>query len=433
MNRGAVTRLGARRLANVVLAVGLVLAAGTAAGAPASAVADTDPGLWYYDSYGVQEAHDAGFTGQGVKIAVIDTQINVGLPTLSDANLTIREPGFCDVGESQPGVPMPATSTVANARHGTGIAMLLAGNGRGVGGVPAQRGVAPGAEILYYAADSGDNPAGQIECWRNGEDIRASDVPVVEAFDQAMADGASFISLSFSSNASAILRQAIARALRVGVVVLVAVNNSREEPTSALAAVNGVVAVQAMDSNGAIQASGDSSDPVIDVVGPGVGLLGLGPDWVTYGTTSGTSDATPITAGFMAVAMSKYPSATPNQVLQSLIRNTGLQDHPLEKDANYRFGYGRVSLQHLLAVDPTAYPDVNPLIEHAGGRPSYDDIFGSTPSPDPDTAAAVGITNSGTNFMPLILLVLGSVVAIGSAVIVVVVLRARRTRADPRR
>ena len=61
------------RLAAFVATVG-VMALTLATASTASAVQASDD-LWYFNAFHVQAAHDAGFTGAGVTIAVIDDQL----------------------------------------------------------------------------------------------------------------------------------------------------------------------------------------------------------------------------------------------------------------------------------------------------------------------------------------------------------------------
>jgi subtilisin family serine protease len=65
---------------------------------------------------------------------------------------------------------------------------------------------------------------------------------------------------------------------------------------------------------------------------------------VTIG--DGTSYATPIIAGLLAMVKRKYPVATGNQLIQTLIRNTGTGNHSPARDAEGEVGYGLVSLDH---------------------------------------------------------------------------------------
>jgi subtilisin family serine protease len=170
-----------------------------------------------------------------------------------------------------------------------------------------------------------------------------------------------------------------------------------------------------------------NTDPSVDIAAPGIGLLFQGtPEQGFAGQrlATGNSFATPIVAGFLAVAAQKYPEATHNQLLQSLILNTGNGDHPLARDDTY--GYGFVSLTNLLEDDPAQYPDVNPLIE-PDGEPTAEEIAAAadpTPSADPvdpGTAPHPGF--------PVLLVIAGVAgVLVLAAVIVLVVALAARSR-----
>ncbi|MEO5711425.1 MAG: S8 family serine peptidase, partial [Nocardioidaceae bacterium] len=72
---------------------------------------------------------------------------------------------------------------------------------------------------------------------------------------------------------------------------------------------------------------------------------------------TGTSFAAPIIAGSLALVKSKYPDATGNQLVQQLIHNTSSGKYAWDRD----YGFGLVSMSKMLATDPTAWPDVNPL------------------------------------------------------------------------
>jgi len=131
----------------------------------------------------------------------------------------------------------------------------------------------------------------------------------------------------------------------------------------------------------------------------------------------------------------KYPKATGNQLVQTLIHNTGAADHPLTRDAANLFGYGVVSVTHMLKVDPTTYPDVNPLVSTAAGAsPTAQQIAGkptATPSP---TASAGAAGAGGSSAAPaawlLPVLVGGGIVLllVILAIVLVVVFATRRAR-----
>ena len=78
----------------------------------------------------------------------------------------------------------------------------------------------------------------------------------------------------------------------------------------------------------------------------------------------GTSVGSAVLSGYLALAVQKWPDATGNQILQSLVRNTkGNESGEAKLDPGHKRGYGQVDVARLLSVDPTQYPDVNPILE----------------------------------------------------------------------
>lgn len=92
--RGAIAAVGAMALAAAIAV-------------PSSATAAAASGLWWFDRGKVQEAHDAGFDGAGIKIAVIDSQINPDVVGLRGANVTVDDSSYCFDATGQ---PYPAVS-----------------------------------------------------------------------------------------------------------------------------------------------------------------------------------------------------------------------------------------------------------------------------------------------------------------------------------
>ena len=417
-----------RRISLAVVAGGVVVALATP---PAWADAASE-GLWYFDVLNVQAAHDAGFTGEGVTIAVIDTQINPDVATLQSTDLRVEEGPDCHVD----GVPAPTVTTdVAAADHATNVVSLIVGTGVGDGGQVGVKGVAPDATVLFYRVGVGEN----VTCEdANGDEYRGA---AGEAIDAAVAAGAGIISMSLGFNADAENVDAVIRAQHQGVILVSALSNQEEvtdfEPWST--GMNGGVSVQAIDRTGVVQtsdASGEEeplTDISVDVAAPGVDILyqyGTGSDWSQQVLSQGTSFATPIVAGFLAVTSQKYPEATGNQLIQSLIHNTGVEDHELYYDPEGRIGYGVVSLTHLLRVDPTQYPDANPLLEDVG-IPSPEQVAAgvydltTVPTEQPGDP---GPTPSTIPWMWVVILGIVTLLIIVAAVIAVVFVARRGAR-----
>ncbi|MGO2746717.1 S8 family peptidase [Microbacterium sp.] len=413
-------------------------------GAPAAANAGTiESGLWYFDRGHVQDAFDAGFTGEGVAVAVIDGSINPDAPGLRGANLEVVEPSFCF---DEAGEPLPAVSTeYAIAGHGTNVASLIAGTGETTTSPVGVKGVAPGADVRFYSAFVSAAADDADACpQENGEAFGPNGTGIGNAIAAAVDDGADIISVSLSVSLD--INEEIAKALAADVVVVASLPNVGGvalRPASA----NGVVAVQAFDAEGNIQSSSllEGLDPTpntssdVIVAAPGMGILvqGYTTSWDEQMLGDGTSYATPIAAGFLAVVKSKYPDATANQLIQSLIHNTGGNvDH--EPQWGNDKGYGAISLTAMLQVDPAKYPDVNPIfdMDDPQARPSAADVEAaataatseSTPEPTSAPAASDAATPA---WLPWAVGggIVGVLVVAGVIVLAVVLSRSSR-RAD---
>jgi subtilisin family serine protease len=334
---------------------------------PLSATADTaDDGLWYFTTFHVQDAHDAGFTGKGVTIAVIDGAINLEVPTLAGADIEVMDQPCYD----RDGVALPTVTTdIDRALHGTNVVSYIVGNGKGYGSTAGIRGVAPDARVLFYTWGSSQSGPSGIACG-DADGTEVIDTHISQAIDDAVARGADIISMSFALLGQSDLAYSVAKAQHAGVILVAGVGNQTLDITGPYpAGMNGVVAVQALQPNGKIASQSKVEDvpgvnPLTDVTAPGADLLlqGVGGDWEQQLLWFGTSLSTPIVSSYLAVAKQKFPQATANQLIQLLLVNTGTEDHELLYDESQAYGYGIASLTHMLASDPSVYPDVNPLI-----------------------------------------------------------------------
>jgi subtilisin family serine protease len=429
----------------IAAAIAVLVTTAILSGGAASA-ATSPGGAWYADTLKLSEAQSADITGKGVTIAVLDGQINPDVPTLSAADLDVREPSFC---YSSSGEPLPAaTDELSLAKptdHGTNTTSLIVGSGAGYGGQAGLIGVAPEATVLYYAVYTGENADGGLECLDKEGNIA---LPEGAALEQAIDDGADIVSMSLSVGPSNELIAAMARAYREGVIVVGSLRNALELDTSGNmpAGSNGAVSVQAGAADGNIQMTDGALNinADTDVVAPGVDILvqgnGASGSWEEQVNASGTSLATPIVAGLLALTKQKYPDATGNQLLQSLIHNTsGEPDHEPSFDSTLVYGYGLVSLTNLLATDPSKYPDVNPLIREVNESsdasliPTYEQIFPPETPQSGDAGAGSG-ENASTDAGPwvTIALVVGGlvVVLIIGAIIFFTVRRARTPKSN---
>ena len=399
-------------------AAGLTIAAILA---PLSAsAAEGLSGNWWYDSFGVAEVQAEGWDGSGVKVAVVDRQINAELPVFAGAALTVSEPSVC-------GGPAGSTQATSGVLHGTQVAALLVGNGQGAGAI---RGMAPGADVTFYG-------------WGDDEELcrtEAGTTKIGSAIRRAVDGGAQIITTSVLSNfASADDIEAVADALARGVIIVAGMPNgivSYEAEVNVPTSMNGVVSVAAFGADGVLRtddvSGGLNVHPEVTVVAPGDSFASI--NWVEEELVSGTSFATPLVAGILAVTWQKYPDATGNQLIQSLIHNTGREDHPLERSMENGFGYGAASLRHMLAVDPSQYPDENPLMDKASAIPTTEAVaaataalsFPASTNPSDPGSAAPTSGASSTTFVPW--LIGGGCVVFVLALVLILVLVVRRNR-----
>jgi hypothetical protein len=432
-NRDVHARRTAGSALAAVVALGLVLVP------TLSASAATGGSNWWYAKYDVAAAQAAGWTGAGVKIAVIDGQINTALPVFQGANLTVSPKSFCDNST-------PADTTTANkgSSHGSDVTALLVGNGTGTGSV---KGIAPKATATFYAvASQGGGTTGCSLVRRDG----LSYSPFGLAILKAIGDGNRIISISqIDSSTPGGDLHAVAEAAARGVVIVAGQPNTAAQASAAErfpADANGVVATNAFDEQGNLQTQDGKTTAysTTTVVGAGAGFPAQASATDVWGDNQGSiigsSLSTPLVAGMLALTLQKYPTATGNQLIQSLIVNTTAKDHPLSFDST-GYGYGPASLSHLLRVDPTQYPDINPLLNKPGGLgvPTAAEFAAATkaasPTPSASASVAAGTPSGQASGSVLPGLLTGVVVVVLLLLVLaglaVVLMRSLRRKAVP--
>lgn len=344
------TRRWGRSVGILVGAIALSLGASLAPVAPAYAA---DPPMTadkqdYYNFYKLKSIHDQGITGKGVTIAVLDGAVNPNIPELKGANIQDR-------------TPCVMTSAPENAAHGTTVAQIL---------VSPEFGVAPGATLYTYTIPLyGDSPGSNctISGW-TGEAV--NDTPLL--IEQAINDGADIITISssFGDTESIDLRWAMARALAEGVIVVAAMGNeTTENPTDTLALWRGICGIGATTRYNSLT----------EYTNWGNGLLTTALGTVVTRDVStgrveeaeGTSFATPIIAGFLALGWEHFDEdVSADQMLQALAV-TGRSGSQWNKFT----GYGPADPIAFLRSDPSQYANENPCVPQVyDSVPSWDDV-----------------------------------------------------------
>lgn len=312
----------------------------------------------YFSYYGFDRARAKGYTGEGVTIAMIDGPVDTSVPELKGAKITAKE--TCTI-----------TSSNGSRKHGTGVASIL---------VSDVYGVAPGSSLWSYTIPFGtQDDQGSSDCFGGGGYVGKTEP--VWVLNQAMNDGAQIINLSASSDdGNDQMKWTVARAMSSGVILVAAAGNSAsDDDLTSLSQWSGVIGVTAISTDGTRQDYSSWGEGVVttSIGGP---VLFRNFDTGANDSVSGTSVASPIVAGVLALAKQRWPEATSNQLLQLLVK-TGLNpDHGWNKYT----GFGGIDPGAILNTDPSQFPDENPLAQKEGG---------SSPTPEEVQQYADGVVD----------------------------------------
>ncbi|MDI1465259.1 S8 family serine peptidase [Catellatospora sp. KI3] len=306
-----------------------VIAANLAVGQIAAAADQTSDGQWFHGFLHTAQAQKTS-RGAGVVVAVIDT----GVAHHGDLDAAVSD-GLDLTGL---GSDDGRTDLVG---HGTAMAGLIAASGR-------VNGIAPAAKIISVRATglgNGIGAGGRIE----------------EGIRWAADHGATVISISLATVYTPEVDRAIQEAMAADIVVVAAIGNSPPDVAATYpAALPGVVAVGSVDRAGRHSPRSVVSPKVV-VSAPGVDISSTYKDGrYSYGT--GTSNATAIVAGAVALVRSKYPNMPATEVIHRLTA-TATDKGPKGRDDQY--GYGVINLVAALTADvppltPSAAPSTAP-------------------------------------------------------------------------
>jgi serine protease AprX len=372
------------RVLTAALATSLATASVVAVGVPAQAVT-YNPATDLYSMVnttaytGAKQWWTAGYTGKGVDVAVIDTGV-APLPGLNATGKIINGPDLSLESQN-------ATFRYLDTNgHGTFMAGLIAGKDTTLttpyvsAPTSAYRGMAPDARIVNVKVGVAD---GGVDV---SQVIAAINWVVQHKTDTGM--NIRVISLSYGTNTKQAygvdpLAFAVEQAWKKGVVVVAAAGNSGYQrgntaPGLANPAYNPfVIGVGGYDPMGTAAFSDDVMG-TYSASSAGCGATCKNPDFVAAGSHlqglrvpgsfldqthpegvidaryfrgSGTSQATAVTAGAVALILQKYPTLTPDQV-KRFITNNAQKIPGADSQAQ---GAGEINLTALAGKAPVAY------------------------------------------------------------------------------
>ncbi|WP_335339006.1 S8 family peptidase [Microterricola viridarii] len=300
---------------------------------PARADQIRDMQYWLAD-YGF---NDAWLTtkGAGVTVAVIDTGIDGSVAELKGA--IVGGMDASGIGAQNGQKPIGD-----NSQHGTMVASLLAGRGRGPVPGSGVTGVAPEAELLAASVAFGTNTGSSIS---NDEQIAA-------AVRWAVDNGADVINMSLTRNTldwPQSWDDAFLYAFEHDVVVVAAAGNRGAGTTAvgAPATIPGVLTVAGVDRNGEASFDASSQGITISVAAPSEDLVGVVPGG-GYAKWDGTSGAAPIVSGLVALVRSAYPDLNAAEVINRVV-STAVPSGPVQI-------YGNGLIDAAAAIDDEVAP-----------------------------------------------------------------------------
>lgn len=261
------------------------------------------------------------YTGFSIDDAWVDA---IGLPGAwdithgGDVTVVLLDAGVSDLADMQgkvlerfEGQGVAPTLDPEVAVHGNAMASIIAAdtdNGLGIAGV--------GWDTQIVSIDMGETYTHFTEL---GEERRWDRRHIVDLFRQAaQVPGVRIISFSSVVNHSVSLRREIERIVDAGVLVVAGAGNEQSAGVTTLrypAAYDGVIgvggAIVGPDGSVGIWA-GSNVGPQVDVYSPTFIPALIGPGDVDV--IAGTSPATALTSGVLALLLSEYPALTPAQV-----------------------------------------------------------------------------------------------------------------------
>jgi subtilisin family serine protease len=253
-------------------------------------------------------------TGEGVKVAILDTGIQHDHPDLA-ANV---KGGVSLLGSENSTDP---SSWNDGNGHGTHVAGIVAAASNGFGVI----GAAPSA-WLYAVKVFADNGEGYLS-------------DVIEGIDWCVGNGIKIINMSFGAEDDYLpLRLACDRAYRQGLLLVAAAGNEGDNGVLYPAKYDSVMAVAATDVNDVV-AQWSSRGPEVELSAPGVGIYST---YINsgYASLSGTSMAAPHVAGAAALLWARCPSLA-NENVRSILRQLAVDLGSPGWDNAYGFGLVR--------------------------------------------------------------------------------------------
>lgn len=289
--------------------------------APSDFNVQSSPSItWGQTMSQVASAWSEGYEGQGIKVAIIDTTMDINHTALSP-NLMINSAelnGSAGVDDDANGLNddvygwnfftnTPLTLSTTPHEHGTHVGGIVGGASQ-TG--PTWSGIAPQASLLPVSFMSND-----------GEGSAES---AINSIRYAKSRQVQIINASWGGPiCSELLRDEIASLEQSNILFVAASGNDgldldRNPQYPAAFSLPSLISIAAIQPSGVLASFSNTSYTYVHLVAPGSSIWSTLPG-NQYGSMSGTSMAAPFVSGAAAVLLSARPNATLNQLRSALL------------------------------------------------------------------------------------------------------------------
>ncbi|BDH61247.1 hypothetical protein MTP04_13770 [Lysinibacillus sp. PLM2] len=270
---------------------------------------------WGISTIKAQSAWTSGYTGSGMKIAVLDTGIapHLDLQVAGGISFTSYTPSYFD-----------------DNGHGTHVAGIIGAENNNIGVV----GVAPDADI-YAVKVLDKNGSGNLS-------------DIIKGIDWAISNRMDIINLSLGTQIhSFVLKQAVDKAYNNGILVVAAAGNDGNAEgigetvdfPARYDSVIGVSAVDKLNNRGSFSSTGEE----VEIAAPGVKVYSTYLN-NNYAIMNGTSMAAPFVAGTLALLKQANPSLT-NIQLREKLKESATDIGAVGKDSFFGYGLVQTNIQ----------------------------------------------------------------------------------------
>ena len=302
-------------------------------------------------------AHDAGHTGDGVRILILDTGYN--LERIVFDSLTIIDEWDFINNDGNTSNETVDEESYGQHNHGTYVFSTLAGYDPGNLIGPAFNSeflLAKTENVATETQVEEDSYVAALE-WgeQNGADVMSSSLGYLDWYSYCDMDGN-----------TAVTTIAVDIAVSLGMVCVTSAGNwgSGDPPQdpcdtlhyyiSAPADADSVISVGAVNSDGDIayfSSHGPTYDDRIkpEVCARGVSTWCVNANSDSYRTASGTSLSAPLVSGAAAVILSAHPDWTPMEVREAMLETADRSSDP-----DNEYGYGVIDVMAAIDYEPTS-------------------------------------------------------------------------------